>query len=1127
MKKLLMLLCLFATLGLSAQDKKVVIKTATADNYQTGNEASYAIDGNTSTIWHTAWSPQKDLPATLTLTLRTVSHVDYVRYIPRMDGNENGNWVKVEVAYCPTTTGSTFTSLGTYTLDGSNNSFDFSFGEEGLECGKIRFTIKQGMWSYASAAEIEAYAIDNTMGEEYAKYFEDALCTVLKPEVTSSEGIENQTIKKLVDNILSNPQGYKKFRVGEYEAYLPTSTLQGRLRTSSYYNNYENPTGIYLKNKQSCVVFVEGISDKHPVSLKIKNWVKDESSSSYKLRNGYNYITAISEGNVFVSYYSDDFENAPNVKLHFVNAPVQGYWDSKTMTNTDWVNMLDGRSATDSTIIITRSEHAQLAYPVFAWLQHCPRDIETTMNLYQQVQWALRDILGLKKYNREMKNRQLYYATTYGFMAAGGEGAYCNVNSLGAIMVPDATQFDFWGVGHEWGHNNQITPGFKWTGCGETTNNIYAAWAQLKFTGKRHSLRLEDEYSGVNDYSGMRGGRFQTYFEEGLRKGVAWQLQDGPDYHGETPTAVTVTGQDADGKSTGSVNTTWRHYDHFVKLSPFWQLQLWGTLAEKCPDIIAMVIESIRSTPNYGSTYNTNGKQQINWMKLACDSTKLNLLPFFEKAGMLRPINAYVDDYAKGWNIINTSMINKLKSHVEKQGYAEVTEEVNYITAHNYHIYRNNLKLEVPEELGKGCTYQNGKVTVSHKDVKNAVAFETYNQNGELVRITMYGLGSNDAHDYTQVLYPGSSDEAEAAAYIVAVGYDGARQKIYEKVNIQKGLTDNGFYRIVSNSKGNALTSGANTQVGEDGTITWSMQRAAKAPAKLDQIWQWQKRDGNRYLYNPQSNSYFGGASNSLVSKLDKQADAPAWEAACVDEARSVYTFNQKGSGNYINAYSDVNTGLYTGGAGDANNLWVVEQVKSFSASVSSYGFLAVCYPFAVEVPEGLTPYYVTEKATYSYEGADYEYAVLEKFDSQVVPAFMPVIYQGEKDTYLFYLVGEDETVAPTNNLLKGTTLKAKIAKGSALTSLSATTEAGATAVIKGSASTTNINANRSYLLKADVDGASQLYLGIKDQLTAIEAVTVNNGQPAVFYNLDGTKAGKLQSGRIYITADGKKILVQ
>ena len=63
--------------------------------------------------------------------------------------------------------------------------------------------------------------------------------------------------------------------------------------------------------------------------------------------------------------------------------------------------------------------------------------------------------------------------------------------------------------------------------------------------------------------------------------------------------------------------------------------------------------------------------------------------------------------------------------------------------------------------------------------------------------------------------------------------------------------------------------------------------------------------------------------------------------------------------------------------------------------------------------------------------------------------------------------------------------------------------------------------------MKADVDGASQLYLGIKDQLTAIEAVTVNNGQPAVFYNLDGTKAGKLQSGRIYITADGKKILVQ
>ena len=110
-------------------------------------------------------------------------------------------------------------------------------------------------------------------------------------------------------------------------------------------------------------------------------------------------------------------------------------------------------------------------------------------------------------------------------MAAGGHGAYCHIGSLGAIMAPDSKKFDFWGVGHEWGHNNQITPGFKWSGCGETTNNIYASWAQIHFTGNPSSLRLEDEISGIDEYSNMRGGRMQTYFEEASRYRMSiWQV---------------------------------------------------------------------------------------------------------------------------------------------------------------------------------------------------------------------------------------------------------------------------------------------------------------------------------------------------------------------------------------------------------------------------------------------------------------------------------------------------------------------------------------------------------------------------------------------------------------------------
>ena len=642
--------------------------------------------------------------------------------------------------------------------------------------GYGNFSDLGNLYKIVEVGENESLELGIALTIEAENYFSDNLYSELKAGVTSSEGIANAELKALVGSLLSDAQGYKKFRVAEYEPYRTVASLQQELKTSSPYNQWENPTGIYLKAGESCVVAVSGIGT-DPVGLKIKNWVKNENGSTYSLVNGLNYITATTEGNVFVDYYTDNYESAPNVKVHFINAPVRGYWDKETMTNDDWEKMLEPLNS-DSSIIIVRSEHAQLAYPVCAWKQYCPENVDSLMAMYQQVQWAERDMMGLKKYGREAKNRQLYFASTYGFMAATNVGAYCNVGSLGAIMAPDSKKFDFWGVGHEWGHNNQIPPGFHWSGCGETTNNIYASWAQIH--GNPSNLRLEDETSGIDEYASMRGGRMQTYFEEGLRKGVQWQLQDGPDYHNATPETKSVTDYDYDGNSTGQVTTTSRNYDHFVKLSPFWQLNLWGTLAGKCPDIIPMVIESIRTTENYTSTYNTNGKQQINWMKLACDNAKIDLLPFFEKAGMLKPINAYIEDYGAGWNKINEKMIADLKSYVASKGYPAFTEEINYINGHNYHIYRDNLKLSVPGTLGEGCEQLVGKVKVDHNMVKNAVAFETYNSADELIRITMYGLGSDDAHSYTQVLYPAD------AAYIMAVGYDGECKEIYRK----EGWTD-------------------------------------------------------------------------------------------------------------------------------------------------------------------------------------------------------------------------------------------------------------------------------------------------------------------------------------------------
>ena len=1108
MKRLLTGIAALATVFLlQAQDSKVAVKsiTITPSSYYGTNSPALAIDGNTGTFWHS--QSISGSTSTVVLNLKAISHVDYIRYTPRQDGGTNGNWGVVDLYTAPTTTSINYSLVGSYNLNMGSGCYDFVLGSEGADIGRVRFVVRSGSGNFANAAEIECFAKDRSKEYAFEEYFEDDLFTVLKSGVTSSVGIEDADVKKLVDNLLADEAEYMRFRVGEYEAFRPTADLKAELRTSALYSNYENPTGVYLKVGEECWIAAEGIGN-DAVGLKIQSWGEQGTDgSSYSLTNGLNYIKAATEGNVFVSYYTENYMTAPKVRVHFINAPRQGYWDSRTMTNSDWKWIMANkevgdRTSGDKTIIITQSEHAETAYPAYAWKANCPTNIEETMRMYECVQWAERDIMGLERYGRQTKNRQLFYVSTTGFMAAGGEGAWCHYGSLGNIMKPDSKVFDFWGVGHEWGHNNQITPGFKWTGCGETTNNIYASWAQLHFSGNASTnLRLEDEVTGVNDYSGMRGGRMQTYFEEGLRKGVQWQLQDGPDYHGTEP-----------GSDGG------RNYDHFVKLVPFWQLNLWGTKAGKCPDLIPMVIENLRTTSYNTLAYMSNGDMQLNWIKVACDSARINLLPFFEKAGMFKEIDRVIYDYGNARTTITASMLSSVRSYVKSKNYPAMTEEINYINGHNWEIYRDCAKLEVPEKMGTGCSLSGTRLKVLHSYVKNAVAYETYNSSDELIRITMFGLGSDDAHSFTQVLYPSSED----AAYVKAVGYDGERRIIFrgQAPVLQAGK----FYSIVSNSKGGALTCGVSSSIDLEGGISWSLARAAESASKADQIWAVVQDSGNKYLYNPQADCYLGGDGSVAFDQLYPLAEAAYYRFDCVDENANTWTIGLRNGSLYLNSYSATSTGYWSGGSSDANNIWVIKEVTSFNVTINGYGFLNICLPFAVRVPEG----YSANVVTGIKKVGDVTFAIMEELRG-VVPARTPVILLGKKSsTCKLTLVYGDNTAAPAVNLLKGSTLrKTGFVKNSVL-STSATGVATGIECAEGAlkvSALTYVAVNKAFLMTDDAENASVAYLTLDDNPTGVNDFTAEGVTDCGdVFDLQGRKVDKVRKGGIYIIK-GRKVI--
>lgn len=757
-------------------DVKLTIASGTASQAQSGEGIELSFDGNTSTIYHSPWSGTV-MPVVLTYTLSSASHVDYMVYTPRQSGGSNGNFGNVQIEYATGSAPNTFVTLITTDFGESSSASVVPFGDNGLDdIKKVRVTVKSGTGNFASCAEMEFFRRNTELQELLGTFFEDALCTRLKSDVdeASVATVTDPYVKQLVYMMLDGTYE-TKFRVGEYEAYRTLGSLASELKTT-YYNSYENPTGIYFSEGKTIVAFVEGIGA-YPVQLKIKNFGQAyegeaQSESSYPLYNGVNVITPKNRGNGYVSYYTDDFASAPNVKIHFALADVNGYFDlERGDTNEQWQELLANAC---SDIIDMRTKRIQVAFPTARFKEYCPTDAISLAQNLDSVIYREREIMGLLHYNSEPKNRQFARVVWSGFMFADGIGAAAHDNSLSGWMQPNRASFEFWGIAHELGHVNQLRPSLKWVGCGETTNNIYSAWVQFKQgTGW---LRLESEVSGIEDYSGLKGGRFNAYLENGVRKGISWQLQDGPDYYGSDFNTYTVYDEDyAGNRLPTQVTVQSRNFDHFLKLAPLWQLQLYADQCGYAPDVYAKVMEALRRADDSNMS---NGMYQMRFMRLVCDSTGLNFLPFFEKAGMLRPINAYIEDYSKEWLKINQEMIDELKSYVAAKGYPTPEGELNYISGNNWQTYAEKLPLE-GGALNEGCTSLGSRIQVSHSVWKNAVAFETYDANGNLLRISMQGLGGpQGSNPYTQVLWPSSIQER--SAYIMAVGWDGTRIKCYQ-----------------------------------------------------------------------------------------------------------------------------------------------------------------------------------------------------------------------------------------------------------------------------------------------------------------------------------------------------------
>lgn len=558
------------------------------------------------------------------------------------------------------------------------------------------------------------------------------------------EKIQSPKVKEIL-TLMHNKEYPSEFRIQEFRSYLHPQILAKKLKTSPY-SQFENPTGIYFTKNDTITLIVSNHNPQDSIQLRIMNFGEEGGNSFYLLRPGFNTIIPENNGNGYIHYFTEkEEEPIKTVRMHILGGKINGYFHVNKHTNRDWRKLLANPEGGILDIIGNR---VHLAYSIESLKEHCPDDGEKLIFLYDSIISIQHEIMGLNKYNRVPSNHIFGRVIWRGFMHADGMGAAFHDNTMKDIANPDRIPTNLWGIAHEFGHVNQVRPWMKWVGTTEVTNNIYSIWSQYLFNPE--SPKLEREV--LKDYDGrIAGGRITAYMESAFIHEQEWLTQAGND------------------RWDRSRPRDWGG-DHFVKLVPFWQLQLYFKLAGEGnswykPDLYADIfIKAIdrEDAPEEDSD------AQLEFIKNVCEVTKTDLTDFFSYSGMLRPINKWVDDYSCAQMRITEEDIKNVKQFASQFKKPE-TPVLHYITANSLEYYKK--KRPVMGKYNEGLERKDQSIIVNHDGWQNVVAFETY-AGSRLIKIAFAGAGSND-NKTTLVRYP------ESATRVEAVAWDGKRQLVY------------------------------------------------------------------------------------------------------------------------------------------------------------------------------------------------------------------------------------------------------------------------------------------------------------------------------------------------------------
>lgn len=455
---------------------------------------------------------------------------------------------------------------------------------------------------------------------------------------------KSQVMKDLASQLLKGNYD-PTYRLGVYKAYPSNKVLSEMLSLQSGFSRYENMTGMYLEQGEN-VVLVDDLHGRK-ISLLIPEWTRKPASGikptedpngwglkaqQIHLQEGVNVIYVEKASNVYISYYEDQPEHAPEVRVHFVTGQVNGYFDAAIHSDADWNKLLDNAV---SPIMDARGKHIQVAYPV-EWFKKFTYGRGTELiGSYDKMLDLQYRFMGAVKYNKVPQNRILARVNYNYYMFRDQDGvAYLgNEGTMRMVADPDVVikGDPCWGFNHEVGHVMQMQPQITWGGMTEVSNNIFTMYVTTTL-GNGSRLMAQKSY-------------------EAARKNII-----------ESSPKISLL----------------QAKDVFQTLVPFWQLHLYFK-ENGHPDFYADVMERMRTQPHKGRG-NRSIHNMFEFIKLSCDVSQTDLTDFFDQWGFFYVGQIEVNDYGRYEFDITQQMVDETKEYIASKNYKKPVTDITMLT---------------------------------------------------------------------------------------------------------------------------------------------------------------------------------------------------------------------------------------------------------------------------------------------------------------------------------------------------------------------------------------------------------------------------------------------------------------